>query len=157
MRLDLPTPGGPVTPTAYARARVRVELADELVGERVAVLDERDRARERAPVAGADACDERLARPVRAAPCIDYAASAARLRSSTARLGARRRSQRTPTTDAEAATDRRRPRTPSAAPSASVSGPATMNAEPEHGEVDAHDDGERAAAQLVRRAALDEQ
>ena len=33
------------------RARLRVEVADELVRERVAVLDERDRPRERAPVA----------------------------------------------------------------------------------------------------------
>ena len=40
-------------------AGVRVELAHELVRRRVAVLDERDRARERARVAGADAVDER--------------------------------------------------------------------------------------------------
>jgi hypothetical protein len=36
---------------------------DYLLGQRVAVLDERDRPRERAPVAGANCVDERLARP----------------------------------------------------------------------------------------------
>ena len=40
IRLDLPTPGGPVTPIAYALPGLRVELLDQLVGERVAVLDE---------------------------------------------------------------------------------------------------------------------
>ena len=49
-------------------AGVRVELADELVGERVAVLDEGDRARERAPVA-------RRARPRRATPASSPAGS----------------------------------------------------------------------------------
>ena len=44
-------------------ARLRVEVVDEVAGERVAVLDERDRPRERPPVAGADPGAERLARP----------------------------------------------------------------------------------------------
>src|SRR5581483_7547237 len=39
---------------------VRVERADDLVGGRVAVLDERDRTGERARVAAADALDERV-------------------------------------------------------------------------------------------------
>ena len=43
--VDLPTPGG------RRRTRARVEVADDLVGERIGVLDERDRARERALVA----------------------------------------------------------------------------------------------------------
>ena len=48
------------------RAGLRVEIGDDVVGERVAVLDERDRARERAPVAVADAGGERLPCPVAA-------------------------------------------------------------------------------------------
>ena len=44
----------------------RIELAHDAVRERVAVLDERDRARERAPVARADAGRKCLARPVAA-------------------------------------------------------------------------------------------
>ena len=66
MRVDLPTPGGPVRPTAYALPGLGIEVGDDVVGERVAVLDERDRARERAPVAGADAGGEGLACPVAA-------------------------------------------------------------------------------------------
>ena len=62
IRLDLPTPGGPVTPTIAARPVLRIELAHERVRERVAVLDERDRARERTPIAGAHARDELLER-----------------------------------------------------------------------------------------------
>ena len=49
-------------------ARLRVDLADELVRQRVAVLDERDRPRERAPVALAHPRGERLARPLLGAP-----------------------------------------------------------------------------------------
>ena len=44
-------------------ARLRVELADELVRERVAVLDEADRTRERPPVAAPDPAGELLERP----------------------------------------------------------------------------------------------
>src|SRR5579884_1627262 len=47
--------------------RLRVQIAHDLVGERIAVLDERDRARERAPVTRAERVDEALARPVAAA------------------------------------------------------------------------------------------
>src|SRR4029077_7925763 len=43
--------------------RLRIELANELCRERVGVLDERDRPRERPAVAGPDAVDETLARP----------------------------------------------------------------------------------------------
>ena len=48
-------------------AGVGIEVGDEVVRERVAVLDERDRARERAPVAGANAGGEGLTGPVAAA------------------------------------------------------------------------------------------
>ena len=51
--------GRPGDPDGVRTARLRVDVADDLVGERVAVLDERDRARERAPVAGAERVDER--------------------------------------------------------------------------------------------------
>jgi hypothetical protein len=44
--------------------RQRIEVAHDLVGERVAVLDERDRACERASVASAHAGRERLASPL---------------------------------------------------------------------------------------------
>ena len=64
IRLDLPTPGGPVTPTTAGAAGLGIELADERIRERVAVLDERDRARERAPIAAAHAGDELLERPL---------------------------------------------------------------------------------------------
>ena len=60
---DLPTPGGPGDADDEGRARLRVEVADELVRERVAVLDERDRPGERAPVAAADAVGEIVERP----------------------------------------------------------------------------------------------
>src|SRR5262249_37685921 len=46
------------------RAGVRVEVGDDAVRERVAVLDERDRACERAPVALPDAGGKVLASPV---------------------------------------------------------------------------------------------
>ena len=42
----------------------RIDVADDVVGERVAVLDERDRTREGAPVTCAERSDESLARPV---------------------------------------------------------------------------------------------
>ena len=72
IRLDLPTPGGPVIADDVRGAGLRVDLADELVGQRVAVLDERDRPGERTPVALAHARRERLARPLAAlAPCSD--------------------------------------------------------------------------------------
>ncbi len=45
-------------------ARLRVELRDEVVGDRVAVLDERDRASERAAIPAADAGGEGLTGPV---------------------------------------------------------------------------------------------
>src|SRR2546423_14459176 len=45
-------------------AGLRIELADDLVGERIGVLDKRDRPRKSAPVALADGRRERLARPV---------------------------------------------------------------------------------------------
>jgi hypothetical protein len=47
-------------------SRLRIEVVDDVVGERVAVLDQRDRACERAFVALADAGGERLARPLAA-------------------------------------------------------------------------------------------
>ena len=60
--VDLPTPGGPVKPTTSALPGVRVDLADQLPALRAVVLDERDRARERAAVAVEQALGERRAR-----------------------------------------------------------------------------------------------
>ena len=60
--VDLPTPGGPVKPTTAAVAGVRVDLADELPALGAIVLDERDRARQRAAVAVEQALGERRAR-----------------------------------------------------------------------------------------------
>ena len=54
----LADPGRPGDADDEGRARLRVEDADELVRERVAVLDERDRPGERAPVATAHAVGE---------------------------------------------------------------------------------------------------
>ena len=56
--VDLPTPGGPVKPTTAALPGVRVDLAHELPARGVVVLDERDRARQRALVAGEQALGE---------------------------------------------------------------------------------------------------
>src|SRR5439155_10788362 len=42
----------------------RIEVAHELVRQRIGVLDQRDRSRERAAIAGAHAVHERLARPL---------------------------------------------------------------------------------------------
>ena len=55
--------------------RLRIDVADHLIGEWVAVLDERDRTRERAPVACTHRSNESLARPV---PAAVHAASSAR-------------------------------------------------------------------------------
>ena len=128
-------------------ARLRIELAHELVGERVAVLDERDRAGERPAVARADAVGELLEAP-RAAhvrPSERPARDACRPRMSANASPAAVRKARL----AQPHTQR--------APKASVSGPATAIAEREHRVVRRHDHRERAAAQLVGRAALDEQ
>src|SRR6266545_933889 len=46
-------------------AGLRIELAHDFVCERIPVLDQRDRARKRAPVTLADALHERLAGPLR--------------------------------------------------------------------------------------------
>ena len=62
MRLDLPDAGRAGDADDRGAARARIELAHERVRERVAVLDERDRARERTPVGGANARDELLER-----------------------------------------------------------------------------------------------
>ena len=131
-------------------ARVRVELAHELVGQRVAVLDERDRARERAPVAGADARRRALARPVLAAATRTPAsASTAALRRVLSPTAARqRRSATQPTTSAS--TTPTADRVDPARADASVSGPATTMPRPEHGVVDAHQQREHAAAQRRR-------
>jgi hypothetical protein len=59
--------GRPGQPDHVGRPGARIELADELVRERVAILDERDRTRERAPVAAPDAVGERVGRPTLAA------------------------------------------------------------------------------------------
>ena len=47
-------------------AGLRIEVTNDLGGKRVGALDERDRARERTSIAGADTCDQRLASP---GPC----------------------------------------------------------------------------------------
>ena len=58
-RLDLPTPGGPVKPGHDRPTGVRVQLADELIGGRVAVLDQADGARDRPLLAGQHAGHQR--------------------------------------------------------------------------------------------------
>ena len=129
-------------------AGLRVEVGDDRVRERVAVLDERDRAGERAVVAVADACRERLARPVTAAGHDGDATRPAGGR-------ARRRA-------ADPARQRRAPRSRPAAeqrrgdpyvqrgPTNSVSAPAATIAMPEQRVVGADDQRERATAQPVR-------
>src|SRR5207253_6535527 len=47
-------------------ARLRVQVADEVVGQRIRALDERDRPGERPAIAGADAGGQRLPRPLAA-------------------------------------------------------------------------------------------
>src|SRR6185312_12661700 len=54
----LPHTGRPGEPDDGGLAGLRVELAHELVGQRVAVLDERDRPRHRTHIAAADPLDE---------------------------------------------------------------------------------------------------
>ena len=54
-------------PDRVGAARRRIEVADDLVGERIGILDQRDRPRERPPVAGANAVGQRLAGEV--TPC----------------------------------------------------------------------------------------
>ena len=49
--VDLPTPGGPVNPKIARLTGVRVDLANQLPAGRIVVLDQRDRAGERAAVA----------------------------------------------------------------------------------------------------------
>ena len=61
--VDLPTPGGPGEADDLGPAGVRVDLADELPALGAVVLDERDRARERATVAVEQALGERWRRP----------------------------------------------------------------------------------------------
>ena len=60
----LSDPGRPGHADRVRPPRLRVEVADDFVGERVGVLDEGDRARQRTRVAGADARGEGLARPL---------------------------------------------------------------------------------------------
>ena len=71
----LPHAGRSGEPDGVRAARRRVELAHELVRHRVAILDERDRARERRGVALADAGDEALARPAAPAHATDACGS----------------------------------------------------------------------------------
>ena len=56
--VDLPTPGGPVKPTTRARPVLRIDLAHERPALGVVVLDQRDRARQRALVAREQALGE---------------------------------------------------------------------------------------------------
>ena len=58
---DLPTPGGPVTPTTNAEP-VSGYSSRTSSYERIAVLDERDRPGKRAPITGAHAGRERVER-----------------------------------------------------------------------------------------------
>ena len=51
-------------PDRVGASGLGVQVADEVVGERVGALDQRDRPGERPPIAGPDTCGERLARPV---------------------------------------------------------------------------------------------
>ena len=61
---DFPTPGGPVTPIDGRAPGLGIELADERIRERIAVLDERDRPRERAAIALPHARGQLLERPL---------------------------------------------------------------------------------------------
>src|SRR5581483_8511128 len=74
-------------PDGVGVPRVRVDIGHDVVGERIAVLDDRDRARERASVAGAKRVDEALARPATAGCYAGCSAPSAgcstRLRAST--------------------------------------------------------------------------
>ena len=63
-RRRLADAGRPGQPDGEGVAGLRIDVADHLVGERVAVLDEGDRTRERAAVARQHGLDEALARPV---------------------------------------------------------------------------------------------
>ena len=89
----LPDPGRAGDADDRGAARLRIELADERVRERVAVLDERDRACERTAIARANAGDELLERPAPSAPRRDSMAAAA------AQPGVRRDSRFAPRLD----------------------------------------------------------
>src|SRR4029078_5570713 len=62
----LPHAGGPGNADPVRIASARIELADELVGERIRTLDQRDGASESSALAGPDALDERLESPAAA-------------------------------------------------------------------------------------------
>ena len=144
-------------------SRVRVELADEVVGQRVGVLDQRDRAR-RAPAglrssrprAGAPASTcSRPRRKPRAGPFRRPR------RSAVGRLGRPEARSRHPGRAGARRAPRRREAPPMAqtvlGPSSFVSGPAAIIPTPSTSVVGAHEQRERTAAELVRRAALDEE
>ena len=122
---------GPVTPTRTA-AGVGIDVADDSYASGVAVLDERDRARERALVARAHAGGERLPRPVsarrQAARCSGLSAAARAERRASTAAPRRSRAARAQARRARAASSRDDP--DPAAPSASVTGPAAAIAGP---------------------------
>ena len=134
-------------------ARLRVDLADELVRERVAVLDERDRPGERAPVALAHAGGERLAASTRGvAPC-----SGAGLHYAALDHGAAPDPAREPVAHERGHRGQTAPRRPR--PSARRTRPSAGrrgHPEPEHRVVRAHQHGEHAPAHRVGRPTLDE-
>ena len=63
-------PGGPVKPMIGGPPGLRIDLADELPALGIVVLDERDRPRQRAPVAVEQALGEGLVGAAHAAPAI---------------------------------------------------------------------------------------
>ena len=156
----LADPGRPGDADRVRAPRLRVELADELVGERVGVLDERDRARERPPVAAAHALDQRLARPL----ARGHGRNLERGRTGGFALGRRLGRPGGPRAPRAKERDERRdagrappgPR-PQRGPTASVSGPATTCRPPSTTKFELISSGEHAPAQLVGSAALDEQ
>ena len=141
-------------------AGVRVEIRDDLVGERVGVLDERDRPRERAPVAAADAGGESLASPVTAAGHrADASARTPRPVPAACRARRRRSAPRASMYRAIAATTKeipaRRPHPARAADVEQRARPGRCRPREEIGR--AHHERQRATAHHVRCAALHEQ
>src|SRR4030095_9768463 len=63
----LSDPRWPGDPDRVGVSRFRIQLADELIRERVGVLHERDRTGQGSPVAPANAVDQRLDGPLAAA------------------------------------------------------------------------------------------
>ncbi len=134
-------------------ARLGVEVGDDRVGERVAVLDQRDRAGERAVVAVPHSCREGLARPV--APAGHAATRPA--------AGASERARLVTTRSITSAVSEPHTRSIEAIPYVQRGADEPHErAGRDHGDAEqrvlrADDHGERAPSQPVRRVALHDQ